>query len=129
VSFYQLHHRLLQRRLRAGPGLQHRTFRSTTAAATTEDLIDLGVLKQLHHASSVGGVYYSATFDTLAALLRSVDITNIRVFQRKLCSHLSPFQFHQHTLSHAHFDTTTPDFQRSTFVIISAFVLYKILVS
>jgi hypothetical protein len=118
APFRQFHHPLLQRRLRAGPGLQHRTFRSTTAAATTEDLIDLGVLKQLHHASSVGGVYYSATFDTLAALLRPVDITNLGVFHRKLCLHLSPFQFHKHTLPcmHARFDTTTPDFQRGKFV-------------
>jgi hypothetical protein len=54
TSFYQFRHKLWQRRLRAEPGLQYRTFRSTTAAASTEDLTDLGVLKQLHHASSVG---------------------------------------------------------------------------
>jgi hypothetical protein len=129
ASFCRLHRKLLPPCLRPELGLRHRTFCSTTAAATTGDLIDLDVLKQLHHASSAQAVYYSAIFSTLVVFLRPVDMTSLEVFQRKLFSHLSPFEFHPHTLlcKHAHCDNTTSDFKRGgVLVVISGSLLCKI---
>src|SRR4051794_16920559 len=89
ASFYQLHRKLLPPCLRTGLGLQHRTFCSITTPATTGDLTDLDVLRQVHHVSNAQVVYYSAIFDWLAALLRPVDMTSLEVFQRNLLLHLS----------------------------------------
>src|SRR3954447_22642283 len=83
ASFYQLHRKLLPPCLRTGLGLQHRTFCSITAPATTGDLTDLDVLRQVHHV-------FNAHFDKLTTFLQPLDMTSLEVFRRKLFLHLFP---------------------------------------